>query len=88
MKIDYHDRFVKHYAKRIRPNGVLDTAFTRRMNTFLQNSKHPLLRDHALTGDLIGFRSFSITGDIRVIYRTMGSVIQLYDIGTHTQVYS
>ena len=58
MKIDYHDRFVKHYTKRIRPNGALDTAFARRMNTFLQNSKHPLLRDHALTGDLIGFRSF------------------------------
>ena len=43
--------------------------------------------DHKLIGSLEGFRSFSITGDIRVVYRKDGAEIELYDIGTHNQVY-
>ena len=55
---------------------------------FLDNPTYPLLNDHALKGDQSGRRSFSITGDIRVIYRKMDeSTVLLLDIGSHNQVY-
>lgn len=50
--------------------------------------EHPLIRDHALTGAKHGFRSFWVTGDIRIIYLQEEDDVQFYDIGTHNQVYS
>lgn len=41
----------------------------------------------ALTGDLQGRRSFSVTGDIRVIYVELNEKIILLDIGAHNQAY-
>jgi len=55
--------------------------------TFLEKPDNPILKDHKLVGKMAGFRSFSITGDLRVVYRIKGNSLQLYDIGTHNQVY-
>lgn len=46
-----------------------------------------MLDDHGLTGTMIGKRSFSITGDYRVVYGLDRDNIVLYDVGTHNQVY-
>lgn len=53
----------------------------------LANSRNPLLHDHQLKGGKSGYRSCSITGDIRLLYRITGDIIELLDIGTHNQVY-
>ncbi|MDO8609629.1 MAG: type II toxin-antitoxin system mRNA interferase toxin, RelE/StbE family [bacterium] len=49
--------------------------------------QNPLLKDHKLIGSLNGLRAFSITGDVRVVYRIEGDILELYDIGSHNQVY-
>jgi len=54
---------------------------------FTNNSKDPILRDHALGGKMKGFRSFSITGDIRVVYYISENIAYFVDIGSHNQVY-
>lgn len=54
---------------------------------FLDNPKNSSLKDHALIGKKAGYRSFSITGNIRVVYKIVEDGIVLYDIGTHNQVY-
>lgn len=87
MKIVFLANYSKHYKKRILPNKFLDKQFEKRLRLFLENPSHPLLKDHSLHGDLRGYRSFSITGDIRVIYYIKNETIHFSDIGAQTQVY-
>lgn len=47
----------------------------------------PSLKSHKLSGFKKGLRSFSLTGDMRVVFRIDGEIIRLYDIGSHNQVY-
>lgn len=87
MKILFHKNFLKNYHKRIAFNQKLDSHFKERFAIFQSNSKNSLLKDHRLTGKKKEYRAFSITGDIRVVYKIYGDTILFYDIGTHNQVY-
>lgn len=85
MKFVPSKKFTKHFEKcpfKIREELPI------RIKLFLENPKHPLLKNHKLIGRLNGFHAFSVSGDFRVIYRFLtNGVIQLLDIGTHSQVY-
>ncbi len=87
MKIEYSSRFLKNYHKRIAQNDKLKKQFKKRLKLFLLSPDYPLLRDHTLIGELSGFRSFSITGDIRAIYQIQNDSLVFYDIGSHNQLY-
>jgi addiction module RelE/StbE family toxin len=88
MTITYLPIFLKHYKKRIANNLSLKKRFKERVELFTENKNNPVLRNHALSGDLEGFYAFSITGDIRVVYKfEIETVVLFYDIGTHNQVY-
>ena len=87
MEIKFHQKFKKNFKKRIQPQHKLVEAFENRLSTFLQNQKHYLLRDHKLVGKFRDYRAFSITGDIRLVYKITDDTLFLYDIGTHNQVY-
>jgi addiction module RelE/StbE family toxin len=65
----------------------LDKVFEKRLRLFLADPKQSILKDHGLTGTLKGLRAFSLGGDMRVIYRKTKSVVELFDIGSHNQVY-
>jgi len=87
MKIHYHKDFIKSYRKRILHNVSLDKRFKERLKLFIENSPSPILKDHLLKGRKLGYRAFSITGDIRVVYEEVDDGVLLLDIGTHNQVY-
>lgn len=88
VKVIYHQNFVKHFQKRIGNNISLLSSYKKRFRLFSFDRNHPLLKDHRLTGDLGGKRSFWVTGDIRVIYReNIPGVVEFMDIGSHNQVY-
>lgn len=87
MKVSYHKNFKKHFKLRIEPNPLLDQKFSQRLELFLADSTDPLLKDHPLKGEKSEYRSFSITGDIRVVYKKVEESIMLYDIGSHNQIY-
>jgi addiction module RelE/StbE family toxin len=87
MKVKLHRVFIKHYQKRVFPDSTLDRQYRNRLELFLSNPKHPLLRDHQLVGDNRDRRAFWVTGDIRVVYKVVEGNILFYDIGTHNQVY-
>ncbi len=87
MQIKYHKEFVKNYKKRIIPYPKLVSQFKKQLTKFIQNTTDPALKDHKLIGKKFGFRAFSITGDIRVVYKLEDDEIWLYDIGSHNQVY-
>lgn len=87
MKIQYHKEFLKSYKKRIAPYPKLELQFKKQLDKLIKNPNDPSLRDHKLIGKKKSFRSFSVTGDIRVIYVIVYSNIWLYDVGSHNQVY-
>ncbi len=87
MRLNYTQNFIKNYSKRIVKNKSIDKRFQERLQLFLANQHSPILRTHKLAGAKKNLYSFSITGDIRVIYFQEGESIFLVDIGTHNQVY-
>ncbi len=87
MKIRYHRTFNKSYKTRISDDLKLVSQFRKRLARFIENPQDPILKDHALTGIKRTFRAFSVTGDVRVIYRKLNDGIELVDIGSHNQVY-
>jgi len=88
MIIEPHSSFTKSYRKRIAHSPKLVAKTKKRLTLFVQNSAHPLLDDHALSGKKLNVRAFSVTGDIRIVYLPLThDHILLLDIGTHNQVY-
>lgn len=88
VNIKYGRTFSKHFVQRIQKNTMLSRAFDRRIEMFLANPEHPLLRIHPLKGSKKDFYAFSVTGDVRVLYHVIDAfTVEFVDIGTHTQVY-
>ncbi|MBI5754908.1 type II toxin-antitoxin system mRNA interferase toxin, RelE/StbE family [Candidatus Peregrinibacteria bacterium] len=85
LKALYHKDFKKDFTIL---SENMKKRFAERFLIFLKNPTEPILRDHSLVGDLSGKRAFSVSGDIRVIYRVLHKgTILLLRIGTHNQVY-
>lgn len=87
MIIHLHPHFKRSYKKRIFYDHNLRKKTDERIELFQQNQSSPLLKDHSLTGDMKGYRAFSVTGDVRIVYYLKDDITWLYDIGTHNQVY-
>ena len=87
MQVSYSKEFIKNYTRRIKAFPKLNQQFLNRLEIFKTDRTNPLLKDHQLIGDKSEYRAFSITGDIRVIYKDSGDEVRFYDIGTHNQVY-
>ncbi len=87
MKIEFTHKFIKIYKKRFSHQSSFQKAFDKRARLFEQDHTRQLLKDHALSGKLKGYRAFSITGDVRVIYYVEDNIAYFIDIGTHNQVY-
>ncbi len=87
MKTYLTRSFKKSFRERIDPNPKLANKFEERYDLFLEDPSNRLLSDHPLKEDLVGFRAFSITKDVRVVYYVLNDVAYFVDIGTHNQVY-
>jgi len=77
--------FDKQYAKL----GVRNKLrFKERLAILRENPFDPELRNHALKGRFLGYRSIDITGDIRALYTVKGNTIIIFGfVGTHSQLY-
>ncbi len=88
MNLEFAASFKKSYRKRIADKPVLVQKTRERIELFRQDRKHPLLKDHSLSGSMRIYRSFSISGDIRIVYQLVSEDhVRLIDIGSHNQVY-
>jgi len=87
MQVKHHKQFKKNYKKRIASNPKLVARFINRLTLKLKDPANPILKDHQLTGKFRQYRTFSVTGNIRIIYKIEDKTLRLYDIGTHNQVY-
>jgi addiction module RelE/StbE family toxin len=85
MIIQATKSFDKQYAK-LSPK--IKGRFKDRIALFRKNPFDADLRNHALKGKYLGYRSIDITGDVRALYTVKGNtIIILGFIGTHSQLY-
>jgi addiction module RelE/StbE family toxin len=85
MVIQTTKAFDKQYVKL---NLKVKTSFKRRLGIFKVSPFDVALRNHALKGKYLGYRSIDITGDIRALYTVQGDTIIIFGfIGTHSQLY-
>lgn len=80
-------RFEKNFRRRIARDKKLNAQFRARLQLFVAGERGHPVNDHSLVGPLSGLRAWSVTGDVRVIYRETADAIIFLDIGTHAQVY-
>jgi addiction module RelE/StbE family toxin len=78
-------RFDKQFKKQ--PTRI-QAEFDKRIRIFLKNYKDPILNTHKLSGNLQGLMSFSVSGDIRVVFEKEDELVTLIAIGSHSQLYS
>ena len=79
--------FDKHFKSRVALNENLIKQFEIRLQMFISGVRGNPLNDHGLKGKKRMFRAWSVTGDIRVVYRETDEYYEFLDIGSHNQVY-
>lgn len=89
QRIDFSTKFDKQLRK---VPLEIKQSLRKRLEIFISDQYHPLLDNHALTGNYQGLRSINITGDWRAIYRVYvdeenNHVIVFELLGTHSQLY-
>jgi len=86
MIVKFHKNFNKK-LKKLSPKFQTKTEIT--IKIFRQNPHDPVLENHALHGKMQGQRSFSVTGDIRIIFEEYNNyvLVLFLDIGPHPKVY-
>lgn len=86
MRIILHKNFKKRYRSL---KAGEKRKFKERRDLFLKDTFHPLLNNHALHGEYAGFRSINITGDLRVLYESVGGDTAYFImIGSHSDLFS
>jgi addiction module RelE/StbE family toxin len=84
-RIDFTKSFTKQF-KLLRPNQK--QRFYDRLELFQKNPHDRVLRDHALKGKYVGYRSIDIEGDLRALYCVQGDMLVIFAfIGSHSQLY-
>ena len=88
MNVLFHRHFRKRFKKL--PGKVKD-KFDVQLELFYKNVHDERLSNHELHGKYINCRSINVTGDIRAVYRKVGTTtddVLFIDIGTHAELYS
>lgn len=81
--------FHKHFEKQLRKlNKRQRQQVKERLAFFLTAPFHPLLNNHSLQGKYRGYRSISIGGDLRAIYKLADTNTSVFVVvGTHSFLY-
>ena len=86
-------RFERSFRK-LQRSGRLKSAVStdfKRVVTSLQKGEKlsAVYKDHALTGDMLGYRECHISSDLLLVYERRDEVLVLLliDIGSHSQIF-
>ena len=87
MKIEYSKKFIKEFK---RCPEYIKSKLKSRLEIFIEDQSDVMLNNHALLGELKGYRSINITGDWRAIFEDIdnGEIAYFVSIGTHSQLYN
>ena len=85
MNVDFTKAFNKQFEKLTEKRQKQAKAA---VALFLQDTATPSLRNHALKGEWLGYRSISAGGDFRLHFRVVDQDNVLFvAVGTHNQLY-
>lgn len=84
MPILYHKEFLKRFKKQ--PLKIKE-KFKERLAIFMQDEFDPALNNHDLKGKYEGYRSISVTGDIRAVFKKITHDIIFVTIDSHSNLY-
>lgn len=85
-KIEYTEKYRQGLIKTLKT--IDEGSVANCVKWFIKNPSDTRLDDHALNKKMKGKRAFSITNDIRIIYRWIGkNKAQFLNIGRHIEVY-
>lgn len=88
VKIKFTGTYIENLKEILLNEPILKSDIEKRVNWFENNPEDTRLDNHELTGKMEGKRSFSITGDIRIVYEKLGkNSIRFLAIGGHKKVY-
>jgi len=73
-------RFVKNWSK-LNPKTKKETV--EKIDIFLKDPYSPTLKTHKLTGKLKDYWSFSVSYNLRVMFKFGKNVVEFIDIGSH-----
>ena len=88
LKIKYAGKYQERLKQITKDAPDLTEEIENRSRWFRKNPSDTRLDDHKLRKKLKGKNSFSVTGDIRIVYRWKGkNVAEFLLIGDHPKVY-
>jgi addiction module RelE/StbE family toxin len=88
IELIWDSKFKKSYKKKISFNLELKEKFRDSIIEFSNNPFSSNLRTHKLKGKLEGLWAFSISYDVRIIFKFLDSEkALLIDIGKHDDIY-
>ena len=87
MHIDFSPDFNKKLKKIKQSDSQLSKRIVKQLKLFSEDSKHPSLRLHKLSGEIDNRWSISITMSIRMVYILEEDTAYFIDVGTHDEVY-
>jgi addiction module RelE/StbE family toxin len=88
IEIIWDEPFLRILKKWRKKHPDLGERFQQRVDLFVQEPFHPSLRTHALSGNLEGCWSLSITYEYRLIFKFISEErVLLIDLGSHDEVY-
>ena len=84
MIIIYHRDFEKNY-KKLSSKGK--NRLKERLVFFAKDEFNPILNNHALKGNYLGYRSINVTGDLRAIYKREENLAIFVAVKSHSNLY-
>ncbi len=80
--------FIKNY-KNIKFSDKHYSKYILCISTLLKNKPLPKeTKNHNLSGNLLGYSEFHLSGDLLIIYKIENNTLKLARIGTHSQLFN
>lgn len=89
VKVEQAGKFNQQLHKIRLENPELEIEIDQRTRWFQKNPQDTRLNNHPLTKRMEGKWAFSVTDDIRIVYKWVGkTTVRFLAIGSHHQVYN
>ena len=88
IRVDFSAEYIRNLQELYSENSIIKEEIEKRIKWFCKKPSDERLEDHPLRGELFGKQAFSITDDIRIVYKWVGkNRVKFLAIGGHSKVY-
>ncbi len=89
LRVKSSSKFDQMYRDLLKLDSEIKILVDKKIILFKHKPEDARLKNHRLTGKMSGQWAFSITDDIRIVYKIIGkNTVRFLAIGPHQKVYS